>query len=39
MRTSESKAITNQVLFEAKLPDYQEIIERLASKYHVVDGF
>lgn len=38
MRTSESKAITNQVLFEAKLPDYQEIIERLASKYRVVDG-
>ena len=38
MRTSESKTIINQELFDVKLPDYQRIIERLVSKYNVVDG-
>lgn len=38
MRTSESKTIINQELFGVKLPDYQRIIERLVSKYNVVDG-
>lgn len=38
MRTSESKTIINRELFDVKLPDYQRIIERLVSKYNVVDG-
>lgn len=38
MRTSESKMILNQEVFNAMLPEYQKIIERLAAKYKVVDG-
>ena len=38
MRTSESKMITNQEVFNSMLPCYQQIIERLAAKYSVVDG-
>jgi TRAP-type C4-dicarboxylate transport system substrate-binding protein len=30
--------ILNQEVFNAMLPEYQKIIERLAAKYKVVDG-
>ena len=38
MRESESKQIVNQEMFEATLSGYQHIINRLTSKYTVVDG-
>ncbi len=38
MRTSESKIIINQELFDNRLSGYQQIIDRLIAKYPIADG-
>lgn len=38
MRASKSKIIINQEVFDAILPEYHKIINRLTAKYKIVDG-